>query len=83
MKIEVIEAVGQKTNALFGDVLEAVKSCGISAKVVLQRDVNRALRYGVAAPALIVNGIVLFAGKPHLPTEEIAQLLRQNLNPFS
>lgn len=82
MKIEVIEAVGQKTSAFLGDVLEAVKSCGLNAKVIVQKDMNYVLKYGVAAPALIVNGMVLFAGKT-MAVEEMTKLLQQNLTPFS
>lgn len=83
MRIEVIETVGKKTSALFGNVLEALKTCGVNGKVVMLSDMNTIVRYGVkSAPALIINGMVIFAGKS-LPTEEIVKLLQQNLSPFS
>jgi hypothetical protein len=35
MKIEVVESSGKVRNTLFGNVLEALKACGVSGKVVL------------------------------------------------
>ena len=79
MKIEVIEAIGKVRKTLFGNVLEAVKACGINGKVVMVNDIRTILKYGVkSAPALVINGIVVFAGTS-LPTEEIIKLLRHNL----
>ena len=69
--------------SLFGNVLEALKSCGLNGKVVLINNKNAIMKYGVkAAPALVINGVVMFAGKS-LPTEEIVKLLQQNLTPFT
>jgi cyclopropane fatty-acyl-phospholipid synthase-like methyltransferase len=84
MKIEVIESIGKRAyKSLFGNVLEALKTCGLNGKVVMVKDMKTILRYGVkAAPALIINGMVVFAGKT-LPTEEIVKLLQQNINPFT
>ena len=79
MKIEVIEAIGKVRKTLFGNVLEAVKACGINGKVVVVRDIQNILKYGIkSTPALVINGIVMFAGKSLSP-EEIIKLLQQNL----
>ena len=80
MKIEVIETIGKKVyHSLFGNVLEAVKACKLNGKVVMVNDIKTILKYGVrSAPALVINGIVMFAGES-LPTEEIIKLLQQNL----
>jgi hypothetical protein len=83
MKIEVIENVGKVRNTIFGNVLEALKACGVNGKVVMVNDVKTIMLYGVkSAPALIINGIVMFAGSS-LPTEEIIKLLNQNLSTFT
>ena len=80
MKIEVIEAIGRNVRkSLLGNVLEAIKACGINARVVVVNDLRTILKYGVqAAPALIINGMVIFAGKSLSP-EEIITFLQQNL----
>jgi protein-disulfide isomerase len=83
MKIEVIETIGKVRRTLFGNVLEALKACGINGKVVVVNDIRTILKYGVkSAPALIINGIVMFAGKSQ-SSEEIIKLLQQNLQNFS
>jgi protein-disulfide isomerase len=79
MKIEVIEAIGKVRKTLFGNVLEAVKACGINGKVVVIRDIQTILKYGIkSTPALVIYGIVMFAGKSLSP-EEIIKMLQQNL----
>jgi protein-disulfide isomerase len=80
MKIEVIETIGKKVyHSLFGNVLEALKACKLNGKVVLVKDMKTILKYGVtSAPALVINGIVMFAGKS-LPPEEIVKFLQQNI----
>jgi hypothetical protein len=79
MKIEVIESIGKVQKAIFGNVLEALKACGIYGKVVVVNGV----KYGIqTAPALVVNGIVLFAGQSQ-STEEIIKLLQSNMQNFS
>ncbi len=83
MKIEVIETIGKVRNTLFGNVLEALKACGMNGKVVLVNDIKTILKYGVkSSPALIVNGIVMFAGKT-LPPGKIIRFLHQNHSTFS
>jgi len=84
MRIEVIETIGKKVcTTLFGNVLEALKACGMNGKVVVINDIRTILKYGVkSAPALIINGIVMFAGKSQSP-EEIIKLLQQNLSTFT
>ena len=83
MKIEVIETIGKVPKTLFGNVLEALKACGINGKVVVINDLKTIMRYGVkSAPALIINGIVMFAGKSQSP-EEIIKLIQQNLTTFT
>ena len=76
MRIEVIEPIGKVRKTLFGNVLEAVKACGINGKVVVVRDIRTILKYGVkSTPALVINGIVMFAGKSLSP-EEIIKFLQ-------
>ena len=83
MKIEVIESIGKVPKTLFGNVLEALKACGINGKVVVVNDLKTIMRYGVkSAPALIINGIVMFAGKTQSP-KEIIKLIQQNLTTFA
>jgi predicted DsbA family dithiol-disulfide isomerase len=83
MKIEVIETIGKVPKTLFGNVLEALKACGISGKVVVINDLKTIMRYGVkTAPALIINGIVMFAGKSQSP-QQIIKLIQQNLTNFT
>jgi protein-disulfide isomerase len=83
MRIEVIESIGKVRNAIFGNVLEAMKACGIYGKVIVVNDIRTILRYGVkTAPALVVNGIVLFAGQTQT-TEEIIHLLQHNISNFT
>ena len=83
MKIEVIETIDKVRKTLFGNVLEALKACGVNGKVVLVNDNRTIFKYGVKlAPALIINGMVMFAGKSP-PLEEIVKLLQQNLSNFT
>jgi protein-disulfide isomerase len=83
MKIEVIESIGKARKNIFGNVLEALKACGLNGKVVVVNDIRTILKYGVkSAPALVINGIVMFAGKSLSP-EEIIKLLQQNLSTFT
>lgn len=83
MKIEVIETIGKVQRSLFGNVLEALKVCGINGKVEIVNDIGTILKYGVkSAPALIVNGMVLFAGQSRT-AEEIARLLQNNISKLS
>ena len=79
MKIEVIENIINVQKPIFGNVLEAMKACGIYGKVVVVNGVKYSIK---AAPALVVNGIVLFAGQSQ-STEEIIKLLRHNITTFS
>jgi len=84
MKIEVIEPSGKNVNRAFlGNAFEAIKACGITGKVVVVRDLKTILKYGITAtPALVVNGVVMFAGS--LPSaEELLKLLQQNISTFS
>jgi len=81
MRIEVIETIGKTVyHSLFGNVLEALKACRLNGKVVMVKDMRTIVKYGVtSAPALVINGIVVFAGKS-LPPEEIIKLLQQHLS---
>jgi len=81
MRIEVIETLGKKMyHSMFGNVLEALKACRLNGKVVMVKDMRTIVKYGVTtAPALVINGIVVFAGKS-LPPEEIIKLLQQHLS---
>jgi len=64
---------------LFGNVLVALKACGLNGKA----DIKTIFKYGVkSAPALIANGIVMFAGKS-MSTEKIIKLLQQNHSTFT
>jgi protein-disulfide isomerase len=84
MKIEVIETIGKRVSNLFlGNAFEALKACGINGKVVVVRDIQTILKYGIrATPALVINGVVMFAGKLPSP-EEIIKLLQQNYSTFT
>ena len=84
MKIEVIETIGKRvSNAFLGNAFEALKACGFNGKVVVVRDIHTILRYGIrATPALVINGVVMFAGKLPSP-EEIIKLLQQNHSTFT
>lgn len=84
MRIEVIESIGKKVSSAFlGNAFEAIKACGISGKVTVVRDIQTILKYGITAtPALVINGVVLFAGTLP-PAEEIVKLLQQNLSTFT
>ncbi|MDD2540198.1 MAG: thioredoxin family protein [Desulfuromonadaceae bacterium] len=83
MKIEVIETTDKIRKSLFGNVLEALRACGLNGKVVVLKDIRTILNYGVkSAPALIINGVVMFAGKSSSP-EEIIKLIQQNLSNFT
>ena len=84
MKIEVIETSDKKVGiTLFGNVLEALKACGLNGKVFMVNDIKTIFKYGVkAAPALVINGMVMFAGKS-LPTKEIIKVLQQSLKSFT
>jgi protein-disulfide isomerase len=84
MKIEVIETIGKSVSNIFlGNAFEALKACGITGKVVIVKDIQTILKYGIrSTPALVINGVVMFAG--HLPSsEEIIKLLQQNLSTFT
>jgi len=83
MKIEVIETTNKLRMPLFGNVLEALRACGITGKVVVIKDIKTILKYGVkTAPALIINGIVMFVGKSQSP-EEIIKLIQQSFSNFT
>lgn len=84
MKIEVIETIGKSVSNIFlGNAFEALKACGITGKVVIVKDIQTILKYGIrSTPTLVINGVVMFAG--HLPSsEEIIKLLQQNLSTFT
>ncbi len=83
MKIEIIEASCKVRNTLFGNVLEALKACGLNGKVIMVNDLKKILKYGVkSAPVLVINGIVMFAGNSLSP-EEIAKILQQYFSTFT
>lgn len=83
MKIEVIETTNKLRMSLFGNVLEALRACGITGKVVVIKDIKTILKYGVkTAPALIINGIVMFDGISQSP-EEIIKLIQQSFSNFT
>jgi len=84
MKIEVIEMIGKSvSNTFLGNAFEAIKACGITGKVKVVRDIQTILKYGIkTTPALVINGVVMFAG--NLPSqEEIIKLLQQHLSTFT
>ena len=83
MKIEVIETTDKIRMSLFGNVLEALRACRITGKVVAVKDIKTILKYGVkSAPVLIINGIVMFAGTSQSP-EEIIKLIQQSISNFT
>ncbi len=78
MKIEVVETIGKVRKTIFGNVLEALKACGFNGKVEIVSDLATIIRHGVkSAPALIANGMVLFAWQSRT-TAEIMKLLQNN-----
>ena len=84
MRIEVIESFGKKVSTAFlGNAFEAIKECGINGKVTVVRDIKTILKYGITStPALVINGVVLFAGT--LPSaDEIVKLLQQHFSTFT
>jgi protein-disulfide isomerase len=84
MKIEVIETIGKNVSNMFlGNAFEALKACGITGKVVVVRDIQTILKYGIrSTPALVINGVIMFAGQ--LPSsEDIIKLLQQNFSTFT
>jgi len=80
VKIEVIESMGKNVNRAFlGNAFEAIKACGITGKVVVVRDIKTILKYGIkSTPAIVINGVVMFAGNLPSP-EELLRLLQQNI----
>jgi protein-disulfide isomerase len=84
MKIEIIESIGKKVNRAFlGNAFEAIKACGITGKVIVVRDLKTIMKYGIkSTPALVINGVVMFAGNLPAP-EDILKLLQQNMQNFS
>lgn len=78
MKIEVLGT----EKALFQAALEALRLSGKKGRVVFVKDIKKILRYGVLAPAIAINGAVVFSGSKVSP-EEILALLQQNLSPFT
>jgi len=79
MKIEVIETIGKKVNSKFlGNAFEAIKACGMTGKVVVVRDINTIMKYGITStPALVINGVVMMTGNLPSP-EEILKFLQQS-----
>lgn len=56
-------------------MLEALKACNLNGRVVMVKDIKTIMKYGVtSASALIINGIVMFAGET-LPPDEIIKLI--------
>ena len=79
MKIEVIEANGKSYKSLFINVLEAIRVCGLNSEVELTSDIQTILKYGIrATPALVINGVVLFAGQLQ-SSEQIVKILQQHI----
>lgn len=82
MKIEVIESKTIGYKSLFINVLEAIRACRINSKVELTSDIQTILKYGIkATPALVINGVVLFAGQLQ-SSEQIMKLIQQQIQPL-
>jgi hypothetical protein len=82
MKIEVLGTDGVTCKTLFQAALEALRLSGKKGRVVFVNDIKKILRYGVLAPAIAINGAVVFSGSRVSP-EEILALLNQNITPFT
>lgn len=79
MNIEVLGTGGAVCKDLFCNALEALRVSGKKGRVVLVRDVRKIVRYGViATPALAINGVVMFSGRP-VSADEIITLVQLNL----
>lgn len=79
MKIEVLGTGGTVCKDLFCNALEALRISGRKGRVVLVSDVRKIMRYGViVTPALVINGVVMFSGRP-VSADEIIALVQMNL----
>jgi hypothetical protein len=81
MRIEVLGTDGAKCKALFQTALEALRLSGRKGRVVIVADMKKILRYGVTAPALAINGVVVLCGTNVSP-EEILALMHQSMSMF-
>ena len=82
MKIEILDTGSAMCKTLLGNTLEALRESGKNGRVVIIKDIRRIMKYGViVAPALVINGVVMFSGRMSSP-EEIIALLQRNLSSF-
>jgi len=79
MKIEIVETVGKKvSNILIGNAFEALKASGLNGKVVIVKDIQTALKYGIkATPAIVMNGVVMFVGT-YPSCDEILRMIQRS-----
>lgn len=78
MKIEILGTGGTLCKALFSNALEALRESGKKGSVVVVKDIQKIMKYGVSAPAIVINGVVRFSGRL-VSSEEIMALLQSNL----
>ena len=76
MKIEVLGTSCTLCRTLFGNALEALRESGKKGRVVLVEDIRKIMKYRhLAAPVLIINGVVIFSGRLVSP-EEISAMMK-------
>ena len=77
MKIEILGTGGTICKTLFCNALEALRESGMKGRVVIVKDIQKIMRYGVLSPpALVINGVVTFTGRLVSPEEIMALLQR-------
>ena len=77
MNIKVIGSGCEKCGSLYENVVEAVKELEMEADIEKVEDLIEIVKLGVmSAPALMVDGKVVSAGKT-MKKEEVIRLLRQ------
>ncbi|MEA4919510.1 MAG: thioredoxin family protein [Clostridiaceae bacterium] len=75
MDIKVIGTGCDKCTALYKNTIEALKKCGIEAKVEKIEDLMDIVRLGVmSAPSLMIDGKLVISGRIST-AEEIAKIL--------
>lgn len=75
MKIEVLGTGCAKCTTLYDNVNAALRESGKEAEVVKVQDIPSIMKYGVmSTPALVIDGKVVFSGKP-ATSAEIQRLL--------
>lgn len=79
MDIKVIGTGCDKCSALYKNTLEALKKCGIEAKVEKVEELMDIVRLGVmSSPSLMIDGKLVISGRI-ATAEEIAKILSKGV----